>query len=232
MKELNPFYYALSLLDTLFELNLQEDKFEEIAITGWNFIGNKRMRIYRFQACVDDCSQGLELPCNVDQIEAVTTDWEEWDYSTNDTPNGNLYSAFVESYIEHRKTFRDPLYAKGKFIKYERVGNTLYFDKPYGNVNILYRGLIVDDDGLPQITDKEAMALATYCAYVIKFKEGIKTNNAAIMQFAESLRMLWLTRVDQARNDYYLSQNEWDQILDAKTSWNRKSYGKSLKLYK
>jgi len=57
----------------------------------------------------------------------------------------------------------------------------LYFDKPYGKVNILYRGLILDDNGLPEITDKEALALATYCAYVIKFKEGIKTNNANIM---------------------------------------------------
>lgn len=232
MKELNPFYYAMSLLNTLFGMTLQEDQFEEIAITGWNLIGNKRMRIYRYQAYVDSCEHGIELPCNVDQIEAVTTDWEEWNYSTNDTPNGNIYSAFVESYIEHRKAFRDPLYAKGKFIKYERVGDMLYFDRPYGKINILYRGVISDDNGLPEITDKEAMALATYCAYVIKFKEGIKTNNANIIQFAQELKRQWLTRADQARNDYYMSQNEWDQVLDAKTSWNRKSHGKSLKLYR
>lgn len=232
MRELNPFYYAMSLLSTMFGLTIPEDQFEEIAIIGWNFIGNKRMKIYRYQTYVDSCENGVELPCNVDQIEAVTTDWEEWDYSTNDTPNGNIYSAFVESYIEHRKAFRDPLYVRGKFIKYERVGNMLYFDKPYGKVNILYRGVILDDEGLPEITDKEALALATYCAYVIKFKEGIRTNNANMVKFAQELNRQWLTRVDQARNDYYISQNEWDQILDAKTSWNRKSYGKSLKLYR
>lgn len=232
MKELNPFYYAMTLLNTLFGLTIPEDQFEEIAVVGWNLIGNKRMRIYRYQTCADSCERGVELPCNVDQIEAVTTDWEEWDYSTNDTPNGNIYSAFVESYIEHRKAFRDPLYARGKFIKYERVGNRLYFDRPYGRINILYRGVILDDEGLPEITDKEAMALATYCAYVIKFKEGIKTNNANIMKFAQELNRQWLTRVDQARNDYHMSQNEWDQVLDAKTSWNRKSHGKSLKLYR
>lgn len=232
MRELNPFYYAMTLLNTMFGLTIPEDQFEEIAIVGWNFIGNKRMKIYRYQTDVDSCEQGVELPCNVDQIEAVTTDWEEWDYSTNDTPNGNIYSAFVESYIEHRKAFRDPLYARGKFIKYERVGNMLYFDRPYGKINILYRGVILDDEGLPEITDKEALALATYCAYIIKFKEGIRTNNANMIKFSQELNRQWLTRVDQARNDYYLSQNEWDQILDAKTSWNRKSFGKSLKLYK
>lgn len=232
MKELNPFYYALSLLNTMFGLTMPEDSFEEVAIIGWNFIGNKRLKIYRYETSVDNCEYGIELPCNVDQIEAVTTDWEDWDYSTNDTPNGNLYSSFVESYIEHRKNFKDPLYAGGKFIKYERVGNMLYFGKPYGHVNILYRGIVADEEGLPEITDKEALAIATYCAYVLKFKEGIRTNNANMIKFAQELNRQWLTRADQARNDYYLSQNEWDQILDAKTSWNRKSYGKSLKLYK
>lgn len=228
---MNSFYYALSLLNTLFGLTLQEDEFEEIAIVGWNFIGNKRMRIYRYQVQVNDCKIGIELPCNVDQIEAVTTDWEEWDYSTNDTPNGNIQSAFIESYIEHRKAFRDPLYARGKFVKYERVGDMLYFDRPYGKINILYRGVILDDNGLPKITDKEALALATYCAYTMKFKEGMLTNNANIIQFAESLRGQWLLRADQARNDYYMSQNEWDQVLEAKSSWNRKSHSRSYKIY-
>lgn len=229
--KLNNFHYSMSLLNTMFGLTLQEDEFEEIALTGWNFIGNRRMRIYRYQVYVDDCSKGVELPCNVDQLEAVTTNWEDWNYSTNDTPNGNIYSSFVEQYIEHRKFFKDPLYARGKFIKYEQVGDKLYFDRPYGHINILYRGIILDDDGLPEITDKEALALATYCAHVIKFKEGMLTNNANTIQFAESLRRQWLLRADQARNDYYMSQNEWDQVLEAKTSWNRKSHSRSYKIY-
>lgn len=230
--QLNPFHYAMSLMNTLYGITIPEDEWEEIALTGWNLIGNKRTRIYRFSTCINDCSQGVQLPCNVDSLEAVTTDFEEWNYSTNDTPNGNIHSAYVESYIEHRKAFRDPLYAKGKFIKYERVGDTLYFDRPHEQVNILYRGEILDDSGLPEITDKEATALATYCAYVIKYKEGIQTNNANIIALAENLRLKWLTQCDQARVGYYISQNEWDQILDAKTSWNRKQHGKSLKLYR
>lgn len=221
----------MSLLNTMFGITIQEDDFEEIAIQGWNMIGNKRMRIYRYSTCVDECQDGVELPCNVDQLEAVTTDWEDWNYSTNDTPNGNIYSAFVESYIEHRKAFRDPLYASGKFINYERVGDKLYFDRPYGKINILYRGLQLDDDGLPEITDKEALAVATFCAYTIKYKEGLMTNNANILALAENLKRQWLIRADQARNDYYMSQNEWNQVLDAKTSWNRKSHSRSFKMY-
>jgi len=79
----------------------------------------------------------------------VTTNFEEWNYSTNDTPNGDINSAYAESYIEHRKAFRSPLYLPGKLIHYERVGDMLYFDRPHGKINILYKGLILDDDGLP-----------------------------------------------------------------------------------
>lgn len=229
---LNDFHYAMSLMETLYGVTMQEDQFEEIALVGWGLIGNKRTRLYRYSTCVSDCSDGVELPCNADEIEAVTTDFEEWNNSTNDTPNGDINSAYTESYIEHRKSFRSPLYIPGKLIHYERVGNTLYFDRPHGKINILYKGVILDDNGLPQITDKEASALATYCAYVSKFKEGLQTNNAAIIQMAQMLKSRWDLQCDQARADHYMSQNEWNDVLDAKTSWNRKQFDKSLKLYK
>lgn len=229
---LNDFHYGLSLCQTLFGIELSEDDYEEMALVGWNLIGNKRTKLYRYCAEVNDCQKGVQLPCNVDEIEAVTTNFEEWDYSTNDTPNGNPTSAVVEQYIESRKAFKDPLYLPGKFIRYERVGNALYFDKPHGHVNILYKGQILDDAGLPQITDEEALALATYCAYITKFKEGIMTNNANIIQLANTIKQQWDLRCDQARVGQYMSQNEFDQILDAKTSWNRKIHGKSLKVYR
>lgn len=221
----------MSLMETMFGVSAQEDDFEEIALVGWNLIGNKHTRLYRYSTCVDNCSEGVQLPCNCDIIEAVTTDFEEWNYSTNDTPNGDINSAFVESYIEHRKAFRNPLYAPGKLIRYERVGDMLYFDRPHGHINILYKGVILDSDDLPELTDKEALALATYTAWVIKFKEGLMTNNPQTIQIANTLKQQWDLRCDQARSDHYMSQNEWDEVLDAKTAWGRKEYNKSFKLY-
>jgi hypothetical protein len=185
---MNKFYYALSLLETMYGVSMKEDEFEEIASVAWNLIGNKRTRLYRYSVCVNSCSEGIELPCNVEELEAVTTSFEEWNHTTNDTPNGDINSAFVESYIEHRKEFRNPLYLPGKLVHYERVGNTLYFDRPYGKINILYKGLVLDDDGLPEITDREALAIATYCAYVSKYKEGLRTNNTTLIQLASTLQ--------------------------------------------
>lgn len=226
----NNFHYAMSLCQTIYGVDLQEDQFEEIALVAWGMIGNKRTRTYRYSVCMNACGDNtISLPCNCDLLEAVTTGWEDWGNVTNDTPNGDLNSGFVEQYIEHRKSFQDPLYQSGKFIKYERVGDTLYLDRPYRRVNILYRGIILDDEGLPELTDKEALAIATYCAYVDKYKEGLKTNNANIIQLANSLKKDWLIQCDQARTPEYLNQNEMDEILETKTSWNRKVHSKSYK---
>lgn len=228
---LNNFNYAYSLLNTMYGLEMDEDDFAEVGILAWQLIGNKNTKLYRYSTCVNSCEEGVELPCNVDMIEAVTAGFEEWAHSTNDTPEGDIHSAYTEAYIESRKGFRHPLYQPGKFIKYERVGDTLYFDRPHGKVNILYRGIILDDDDLPEITDKEAMAIATYVAYVEKYKEGIQTNNANIIQMAELLYQKWNQQCDQARVDHYMSQNDWDQVLDAKTSWCRKQHNRSFKIF-
>ena len=72
-------------------------------------------------------------------------------------------SQFVEHYYRNCKGFSSPYYLSGKYIKYERVGDTLYLEGNYtGKIFILYKGEILDDEGLPQITDEEAMAIAYF----------------------------------------------------------------------
>ena len=224
----NKFYYVAVLLEQLYGITIPDESLEEIGLVAWNYIGNKRCRLYRYSACSD--SEGkIELPCNADIIEGITYDFEDWEYVTNSTPEGNLNSAYVEHYIEARKEFQDPLYIRGKFIKYEQVGDTLYIQKPNTKVNILYKGIILDEDGLPELTDKEAIAIATYCAYTVKFKEGLMTNNTGILNIAAALKSQWYVQVDQARSPEYLTQNEMNEILDAKSNWNRNIHNKSWK---
>lgn len=225
----NTFYYAMSLANQLYDLDMQEDAFEEIGLIAWNQIGNKRCKLYRYKICLDKCEKSIELPCNCDILESVTTDFEDFQHVSNIYDRSKPGSFTTESYIESRKAFNNPLYNSGKFIPYERVGNTLYFENPVGNINILYKGVILDENGLPELTDKEALAIATYCAYVSKFKEGIKNNNANLINISEQLRHKWLRECDQARVPEEVSQNEWDEILDAKNNWNRKIFRKSYK---
>lgn len=223
------FHSAMSQMNMMYGTEMLPQDFEEIGLIAWNLIGNKRCKLYRFSADLNCDTRTVQLPCNADIIEAVTYGFEDWRYTTNDTPNGDYSSQFVESYIEGRKLFRDPYYISGRYAKYERVGDTLYFDKDYGRVNILYLGVILDDEGLPDINDKECLAIATYCAYIKKYKESIKTNNPNIFQFAQDLERKWKIYCDAARVPIHINQNEMNEILDAKTNWNRKIFNKSYK---
>jgi hypothetical protein len=42
----------------------------------------------------------------------------------------------------------------------------LYVNKGLGKVTVLYHRELLDEDGLPEINDKEAIAIAEYIAYV------------------------------------------------------------------
>ena len=49
------------------------------------------------------------------------------------------------------------------------------------------------------------------------------------MSEAQDLLRQWKVACDQARVPEYMSQNDMDQILNAKTTWDRKQYNKSFK---
>ena len=173
------FYEAMYQANLLYgtEYN-NEDDFAEVGLVAWNLIGNKRTRLYRYIANIDPETLTVQLPCNAgNMIESVNLFFEDWNYSTNDTDNGDYNSAYVEHYIEGRKVLTDPFFARGVYAKYERSGDTLYFDKNYGKVAILYRGIILDNNDLPELTDSEVLAIATYTAYVDKYKKGLRENN-------------------------------------------------------
>ena len=63
------FNAAYNDADTLYGLTVSETEFEDIALDGWERIGNKHTRLYRFIGDVKDGK--LDLPCNVDVIESV-----------------------------------------------------------------------------------------------------------------------------------------------------------------
>ena len=226
---MNDFNYIYTVANSLYGLELEPEQFEELGLTAWNLIGNKTVRLYNYSAYISCDNLSVQLPCNCDIIEAVTYNHEDWNYSTNKTVNGDYNSQFTEQYIEARKLYQSPLYISGKYAKYERVGDILYFDKDYGKVNILYKGVILDEDGLPKVNEKEALAIATYIAFATKQKQGWITNNQNIIQLAQYLYQQWLKYCDSARVPLSIDQNTMNQVLDAKSSWNRKVYNKAYK---
>lgn len=221
--EKNNFHYVAVLLDQLYGIEMDDEDLEEIGLLAWDSIGNKNTRLYKYTTCINS-DNSITLPCNASSIEAITTSYEDWNRSVNDLDNGDLNSAYIENYIEAGKVYSSPYYVSGKLIDYEQNGLDVYFPKNYGTVNVLYKGILADEEGLPYLTDKEAKAIATFIAFTLKYKEGLSTNNTVIINLATNLEQKWLKYCDQARVGK-LSQNDMNSILEIKSSWDRKSYG-------
>lgn len=216
-----------STLHILYGLDLFDDEVEEVGMYGWEHIGNKLVSFYNFNGCTSNCE--LQLPCNADIIEAVTSN--AIDYQKIDNLSREDYgNKITESYIESRKTNTTPYYTKGKFLDYQYVHpNTLRFTKNYTDVNVLYKGIILDDDGLPQLTNNEVNAIACYIAYVHHRKLMMMNKDKATAELANYLAAEWRRLCDNARAPEYLNQNDMDKILNAKNSWNRKTFNISYK---
>jgi len=226
MEKFNSAYYVANLL---YDIELSPDQFVELALIAWSKIGNKQTRLYRYDAAIDAETRTVKIPCNCDFIEAVAYDFEDWNYVSKTTLNGDYSSLFAENYIELRKMYSNPLYLPGKYAKFTQDDEYLYFDKNYGGVRILYKGVVVDEEGLPFINEKEKQAIACYCAFTIKYKEGLRSNNSGIIQIAQLLRQDWLRLCDAARVPERLTQNEMNEILDGNATMNRKLFNKSYK---
>ena len=231
------FHYISVLLDMLYGINMEDADLEELGLIAWGHIGNRVRKMYRFSTNIDPSDNSVTLPCNALDIngdscvELVTSAYEDWNSVTNNSDYGDQNTSFVEQYIEAQKKYQGSYYLPGKVLKYEQVKDKLYFTHNYGKINILYKGIVVDEEGLPEVTDKEAQAIATYIAYITKYKEGLRTNNGNILNLAQSLYGQWQKQADQARTKQ-LSQNDMDAILEASSSWDRKRYGFGYKVLK
>lgn len=217
---------AYGLCDSLYGVTPDENNFEDLILTAWNKIGTKHTRLYRYEGSVKDGV--LELPCNVDLIESVHIPVPDASISSNSS-NYPWQNIWVESYIDRFPKLNDPYFQSGKLVKYDEGDGELYFPHDYPKVLVVYHGILADEeDGLPLVNDKELTAIATFVAYASLYREGIKKRDGNIIKLAQVVKEDWLRACNAARIPEHVSQNDMDAILDAKTSWGRKSYHKSF----
>ena len=148
-------------------------------------IGTKHTRLYKYIG--DTSSHELELPCNCDILESVHLPLADAQLTGSTFDYYSLKNVLTERYIEAVPTLDDPYYNPGKLAKYKLVNNTLYFDRNFKNVLVVYHGIEVDDTGLPLINDKEMRAIAAYVGYASLFKEGLKKKDSGLIQLAQTI---------------------------------------------
>lgn len=231
MKEFS-FHTAYTQARDLYGVELHPDDFENIGINAWDKIGNKRYRLYKFQTepYLDDAgAYFIDLPCNCDYVEAVTANYEDYQKTTPTNLPSNNPSGWIEGYAESRKYNTNNLYMSGKFIKYTQEGNRLYLSDKFEYVNVLYKGILADAEGLPSLNEKELDAISTFCAYTDYYKKALVARDQTTFAMSKDLEQKWLLKCTQARVPDYINQNEMDEILNAVASWDRKRFGKSFK---
>ena len=225
---LHNFNAAYSLAESLYGIHAAENEFEDIALDGWERIGNKHTRLYRFIGNVENGK--LQLPCNADEIESVHVPIPDAQTTYPNTDFGAIPSIWTEGYIDFWKWSEDPYWSRGKLIDYDEGNGVLYFSHDYKNVMVVYHGIFMDDDTqLPLLNDKELRAVAAYVAYVCLYKEGIRKRDGNIIKLAQVVKEDWLRLCNAARVPERLNQNDMNRILDVKVCYDRKQYGKSFK---
>jgi hypothetical protein len=226
---MNNFKYAISLAQMLYDIDINDmDTLIEIGLIAYGFIGNKNTHL---TSQIVEVKNGIvKLPCKADLVEAITSPQiEDWSYTSNVKNYGDFNTLNVEQYIEKAKHVVDPLYISGRLIKYRREGDYIYVTEPVQEVCVLYHTENLDEDDLPRINDKEAIAIADYIAYTVKYKEALRNNNSTTFQLAQTIKKQWLIHCDAARVPEYVNQNEMNDLLEVMSSSNRKVHGRSYK---
>ncbi|MDO4465459.1 MAG: hypothetical protein Q4C49_00415 [Bacillota bacterium] len=196
----------------MYGLELDEDTFETYGMSAWYKIGNKdyRMRITKavpqadpaggWYVCMPGAAGGGECGCSGGSnsedgsditIEAITLDFEDAQETSSIMNFPGVYTHPIEQWIEYDKRMPNELYIPGKYVKFKVLGDRIYFTEPYPSVNILYKSLYVDEEGLPFINQKEMEAIAVYCAYAEDMKKARLTKDQGTFQMAQLEFQRW-----------------------------------------
>lgn len=177
---------AFSFLNTLYGITIKESDFEEIALNAWELIGNKHTELKEY---IGDVEGGfLQLPCDCVEIESVSLPIVDANTTGTLIDGLDTDSISIERYIELRPNFDSPYYNEEKLVKYKQAGDKLQFDKDYKNVLVVYHGVIMDENDLPLINDKEMRAIAAYVAYATTYKEGLMKKDGNIVNMANMMK--------------------------------------------
>lgn len=220
---------GLMRMNTLYNETMEINEYLECASIALYHIGNLRGKYYLIERIELDENNEIDLPCNLHFIEALThynfncCAWFNLRFvNTNIYPYGNSI----------KKNYTNDLDIGGSKVPYhiDSDRRKIVIETPYlKSVNLLYFGLEVDDEGLPYITEAEALAICNYCMLVktqSKVYKGDKTA-ASLLQFAKSN---WSKSLGQARMVEKLNQNNIDTILQILTSYDRKVFNSQFKI--
>lgn len=231
---------GLPVLKTMYGMHIDEYDYLDIAVDSLRNIKHFGTTSYVAYVTVDREGKAL-LPCNMYTIDAVTTEHmgrKAFDtrvvVEMDDIVGTDTYY-FIDNIMRGlgwswgRMPGLAGTWGKG-YISYQLEGKAITVGKEHsgGRIAVAFTGMTIDLEGYPFITRKQANALAAVCARVLSIRGANRGDKglAAMVQFytTESGRLVQAASIPEDITD-----NELDEVLNCKTSFNRKSVNRPTK---
>ena len=226
---------GLPILDMKYGLSIDEYDYLEMAVDALKDISHFGLFPMVTYEVVDKDGY-VNMPCNMNILEGLgTADHIQKSFrdrkiiQPRKTNSDGYYTAKAI-----RRSIEWPAYSVNvvdSFISFSyeedklKIMEDRYVDEEIG---IAFTGYLVDDEGYPIITRKQANAIAAIVARNILMKAALlgDKNKAAMLEIVnkDAVRMKQAASIPEE-----LSDNELDQALDAQTTFNRKMFKRPQK---
>ena len=229
---------GIAVLKTMYSMHIDEYDYIDIAVDALRDIKNFGTTEYITYATVGKTGK-VNIPCNVDIIDAVTTQhMGEKAFSSRvkvltDEIVGTDTFVLSETIMKSiGRNFTPGLggYKGPGYISYQLDHHSILVDKSLAGqrIAIAFTGIATDPEGYPLITRKQANALAAISARVLAVR-GANRGDKGLASMVEYYTNLAGRLFQAAAIPEDITDNDTDELLNCKTTFNRKSVNRPSK---
>lgn len=229
---------GLAVLKTKYSMHIDEFDYLDIAVDALRNIQHFGTTEYVSYVTANKDGKAA-LPCIMDSIDAVTTEHmgkkafsTRVEHDVDGILDTDTYYTMEGIMSNLGRAFRPGLggLSGEGYISYQLAGKYIIVDKSHvgKKIAIAFTGIATDLEGFPLITRKQSNALAATTARVLAVRGANKGDKglASMVEYytGESGRLTQAASIPESITD-----NEINEILNCKTSFNRKSINRPSK---
>ena len=215
-------YTAYALFKELTGLSASEEQFLDFAhITLNNKIGHN---VEAFKIKVTPDEEGVvNMPCTIKRVVAIVEDeqvFDKWDFPLYE--DGKIV---IDAYADgsHGVAHEYHTYVNFRLLPPNRIKVSTEFTDQ--EIYAAMVAVLTDEKGNVLLNYRQVEGLIWYVAYMLVERDtyrGIKTMDLAYA------RQKAINAVLNAKVPEIISDNEWDQVLNEKVSFGRKSFNRDF----
>lgn len=229
---------GLAVLKTMYGMHIDEYDYLDIAVDALRSI--QHFGTTEYISYITANKEGrVNLPCNMDTIDAVTTEHmgrkafsTRVEHDMDGIINTDTYYTMLGIMTGLGRVFQPGLggFRGEGYISYQLDGYDLIVDKRHsgGRVAVAYTGIATDLEGYPMITRKQSNALAAIAARVLAVR-GANRGDKGLASMVEYYTGISGRLIQAASIPENFTDNELNEVLNCKTSFNRKSINRPTK---